>query len=1010
MKWCLQFLPNKEKEQAKQELKILEEEVREAYDFLRKNRKSFFNNNKKLPIYLILGPSRFGKTTITSQTGLDLIDVHYNPPGDVIPTKYCSLWFSKNALYIDTAGNYTKPDITKPRNDLIWSGFIKLLQKYFGKDSIAGALIILDLPAISEDKTLLKKTLFCIRERIYEIATLTKNVNAHIIFTKCDRILGFTEFFSTLDHEERLQPFGISFANDRKINIVTAFESKFNKLLKNLNNRIASSLEKTPIPRIKPLIRIFPSQMEHLKQTFIDVISKIPNSSQIIFSGIYFTSSIQKGSPINPIKNTLEHIFNLKEKLTYSLEANDNQSYFINEIFKSNIVPTAPKQEKAYFNLPFLQNKLISALALATLIIATTGTIGYKSFYKNMAVINKTKKFLRTKDIYDHNNLYDMMTQIKKIKSPWLLTLGINKITPIYDSLAKAHQVIFVQNLSSQLENYFDTTIDSVEPNNPQNLYQSLQAYLMFSNPDNLDPTYIKAWFSDYWKQSYSKKEIDYLQQQLDATLQRKFTIETNQQSIDIIRDNLRNLPPLQLVYLLIESKYVGQNLRINDQKTISKIYTKEHFYKTYKDSIPSMARNLPKQNWILGNIDLRIKVGEKNVIKKLRELYIEKYIASWKNIINLETKKELEDLTEISKHLDAISSTNSPLLDLLKLIKHNININTPPTMFTKKLETELEGVNNINPIALQKNLDDLSDYIVKINENTNPNKTAFEAVTQYLQGGFEQNPITNLQAFASNQPDWLQNYLESIVTNSWQALLNATYTYINEEWDRIIIPKYKETVLNKYPIFKKSKEDIDLKNFSRFFGPHGTLDNFFKNFIKPLVNTETTSWNWKTINGQKINFSQDFLEVFLRGEMIQKMFFPSKTTRPKLRFNLKPVAMASHTHSFSLNIGGQKISFANDRNKKTNSLVWPGPKPGSVNMRFVNSKGKYFTKSEAGTWAWFRMLDRINVSPSKNTKLFRLTFNLNGNSAKYTLTTSDSVNPFIPDVVSNFRCLEKIN
>src|SRR3990170_643466 len=199
MKWNFKIITNKEAEQAAQELRILEDDVAAAHDFLRKNRKNYFQGKKKIPIYLILGPSRFGKTTILSRAGLDLIDANNQKLNNVSPTKYCSFWFTKDALYIDTAGTYTKPDISKPRNDLIWQGFIKLLQKYFGKNSIAGILIILDLPAIAQDKNLLKKTLFCIRERIYEMTPLVKILHTHIIFTKCDCILGFTEFFSLLN-------------------------------------------------------------------------------------------------------------------------------------------------------------------------------------------------------------------------------------------------------------------------------------------------------------------------------------------------------------------------------------------------------------------------------------------------------------------------------------------------------------------------------------------------------------------------------------------------------------------------------------------------------------------------------------------------------------------------------------------------------------------------------------------------------------------------------------------
>lgn len=254
-----------------------------------------------------------------------------------MPTKYCSFWFTQDALYIDTAGTYTKPDLTKPRNDLIWQGFIKLLQKYFGSHSISNLLIILDLPALISNRSLLLKTLFCIRERIYETSNLVRQLNLHLIFTKCDRISGFTEFFSTLDREERKSPFGISFTPENKTDLVASFDEQFCTLLQQLNHRVIENLQKSIHPLQRYLIKNFPSQMENLRSLFIEIISKIPSGHHIHLAGCYFTSSIQNGLPCDPIKPLFISAFSLQEKSNYELTADDEQSYFIEELFKKTI-------------------------------------------------------------------------------------------------------------------------------------------------------------------------------------------------------------------------------------------------------------------------------------------------------------------------------------------------------------------------------------------------------------------------------------------------------------------------------------------------------------------------------------------------------------------------------------------------------------------------------------------------------------------------------------------------
>ena len=1010
MKWNFKIITNKEAEQAAQELRILEDDVAAAHDFLRKNRKNYFQGKKKIPIYLILGPSRFGKTTILSRAGLDLIDANNQKLNNVSPTKYCSFWFTKDALYIDTAGTYTKPDISKPRNDLIWQGFIKLLQKYFGKDSISGTLIILDLPAITQDKNLLKKTLFCIRERIYEMTPLVKTLHTHIIFTKCDCILGFTEFFSLLDAEERLQPFGISFANNKKLDLIPAFEDKFNELLKQINNRVVENLQKSIRPKERSLIKIFPSQMDILRQTFIEVISKIPNSRQILLSGIYFTSSIQKGTPIDPIKTTLLHALNLKEKPAYNLEASDDRSYFVEDIFKKAIHLHKQNKQRSHSSSlkPYLE--YLYAVFIAGLIISISSIVGYQSYHKNLTAINQATISLQTQSADNLQDLHTTINQLEENSKSWWLKFGVNKTKSLYQSLIKTHQVLFVKNLASQLEDHLNSILNSQESTDAQKLYHTLQVYLMLGDPKKLDQNYVKTWFNDHWSEIYKDNEQKIsLQQQLSATLQHKFKIELNQQLITAARDNLNNLLPAQLIYLLLESTYADKNLTIDTDRSISKMYTSENFNKIYNDSIPHIVNKLPEHDWVLGDLKLQLDTNiRESTIQNIKELYIEKYVGTWENTIKLEPTIKLKDLQETAKSLNAISSSDSPLIKLLQQIKHNTNIKNPPEKLTNEVNAKLQGLNIINLSELQRNFNNLARYIATIAQDPDANKAAFAAIIKYSQNKSPNHSIINFKIFSDKQPPLLQPYLQTITNNVWQSLLDAAYIHINHAWEQIIIPKYKETLDNKYPLFKDSKDDITLDEFNNFFGPRGLIDKFFNQYIKPLVNTDKTNWTWKNIDGQKFNFSQDSLEIFLRAALIQKMFYSAKTTNPKLQFTLTPIDITPNTQSFSLHIDGQKITFTNE-DKKSLNLIWPGPQPGSVTITFVNNQGKYLTTSEFGPWAWFRILDKANVTPNNNTKLFELTFDLNGNAAKYTLSTTEPVNPFIPEIINNFRCKDQL-
>ena len=1002
MKWRAKNQQKKEAIQAQQELKILADEVAAAYDFFRKNRHGYFGGNKKLPLYLLLGPARFGKTTILSQAGLNLKNFNQHNLNYVTPTKYCSFWFTPNALYIDTAGNYTKPEIAKPRNDLIWQGFVKLLQKYFGKNAIAGVLIILDLPAIAQDVTLLKKTLFCVRERTYELAALLEDLTLHIIFTKCDRIAGFVEFFSLLNSEERSQPFGIAFTTTQdKIDPTPTFTNKFNNLLQHLNAQVIERLSITKNPEESCLIKTFPTQFSSLNPILLGVLGQIPSGQRISLSGIYFTSSIQNGSPIDFLKNPLLYKLGLQEKPNYQYEANSNYSYFIEDIFKQVI--TAPTKKKS----SGFHYKYLVATAIALLIVVLSCLISYKSYHKNIATISNVNNLLQNQVIT--TNIYSLHAEIQKLTQTaqsWWLKLGINKTKSIAQALAKKYNQAFLQILTLQLEQNIKSILRSPQSiTTPQKLYSALQAYLMLGDPQKLVSLYLKSWFDTYWSENHDYSTTQKFNLQLFNVLQHKFKVNLNQQIIAAARKSLNDLPLPILVYLSWENMNLNNSKNINTTLAIAKIYTREYFAKIYHTDIPKIRQKLPRYDWVLAK-SLSPTSG---LVSELRKTYVKQYAAAWATVATNYTPQIAKNLAAAIKDYQALATAcNSSLLQLLQQLIINTNITNAPLTLIQALNSNLHGLNTVNLATLQQHLDQLANYFTTMTQEQDPNQTAFHTIVNHLENthsGF----LVTLKDFANTQPPLLNNWLKTITKKSWEVLLEMALQHINQAWQTIVIPPYKTILVNKYPIFKDSKEEISLEDFNQFFAPHKLIDNFFSKYIKPLVNTEKTGWAWKNIDDQTINFSQKTLEIFLRAALIQKMFYPDKTLYPKIQFTLTPLTMTPDTQSFTLHLEGQKITFTHEE-KKIYHLVWPGSKPELVTIDFVNQQGKYFNTSQFGVWAWFRILDQTNITLGNNTKNFILTFDLNDNTAKYKLSTPEAINPFIPDIINHFRCPDHLD
>ena len=51
--------------------------------------------------------------------------------------------------------------------------------------------------------------------------------------------------------------------------------------------------------------------------------------------------------------------------------------------------------------------------------------------------------------------------------------------------------------------------------------------------------------------------------------------------------------------------------------------------------------------------------------------------------------------------------------------------------------------------------------------------------------------------------------------------------------------------------LFKNAKQSITLDAFTTFFGPNGNIDNFFKYYLKPFVDTNQVYWVTPHIHNQ---------------------------------------------------------------------------------------------------------------------------------------------------------------
>ena len=300
----------------------------------------------KLPWYMIIGPPGSGKSTALQESGLNFPYTSQGKKGvrGVGGTRNCDWWFTNEAILLDTAGRYT----TEIDDREEWIGFLNLLKQARKKKPINGAMVAVslsDLLGATDEQ--LEAHAKNIRNRIDELTTQLEIVfPVYMLFTKCDLLQGFVEFFEDFSKNDRSQVWGCSlpYAPSAGKPYREIFEEETTKLFRNLSSQRLQSLASERPPQKKQNIFLFPLQFHAGVKKMSDFVEMLfrPNPFQetSYFRGFYFTSGTQEGSPIDRAMGAVARGLGLERQLLPAQHPS-GRSYFLTRLLREVVFPEA---------------------------------------------------------------------------------------------------------------------------------------------------------------------------------------------------------------------------------------------------------------------------------------------------------------------------------------------------------------------------------------------------------------------------------------------------------------------------------------------------------------------------------------------------------------------------------------------------------------------------------------------------------------------------------------------
>jgi type VI secretion system protein ImpL len=354
-----------------------------------------------LPWYVIIGPPGAGKTTALKHSGLVFPFQAAGGAGSVRGvggTRNCDWWFTNEAILLDTAGRYA----TESDDREEWLAFLQMLRKYRSRRPINGVLVAISVAELLDANeqqidSMGKK----IRARIDEVMThLQMVVPVYVLFTKCDLIAGFDEFFGDLRRGDRAVPWGATLRLDlNKTDPARIFDAEFDVLARQLHGRALKRLAFERSREVRERVFQFPLEFSGMKRNLAELVGTIFQVNAFqgtpLLRGFYFTSGTQEGRPLDRVLGKMSHAMGIRPSPAAAPRVVEAKSYFLHDVFMNVVFPDGDiaARTEGERRRQLLMRVAISAAAVT---LATILAIpGVASYANNRAFLRETEERAR---------------------------------------------------------------------------------------------------------------------------------------------------------------------------------------------------------------------------------------------------------------------------------------------------------------------------------------------------------------------------------------------------------------------------------------------------------------------------------------------------------------------------------------------------------------------------------------------------------------------------------------
>ena len=1056
---------------------ILKDRFAEALNILRKARfesgpSSFWGRIVRrgryvyeLPWYVIIGAPGVGKTTALLNSGLSFplsSQIGAAAIRGAGGTRNCDWWFTNEAVFIDTAGRYTTHETDMQTDSAEWRGFLSLLKKNRSQQPINGVLLMLSVAELlGQGPEECQKHATTLRQRLDELRNdLGMSFPVYLLVNKCDLLLGFDEYFSTLDRSGRAQVWGTTLPLEPSGKYsfdLGLLASEFDLLQARIADGLVDVLQAESALTRRELIYAFPQQFSALTQILKGMLSDLLETSRFSESpflrGIYFTSATQEGTPFDRVVHALGQGFQVQRPQKVAV-AGEGKAYFLHELLSKVVFGEAhiagqdrraERRSYAWHTGGYAFSVL--ALAGATLAWATSrhNNLNYlDEVDNNVAAMGQELPRLPRTASADIGQLLPVLnraeslldTDLVKVEHPPLWwRFGLFQGSGLKMKV-KGEKGLYRQLLSTRLGPAIEATLGqklrrAVDSGDMEPSYEVLKAYLMMYEQDRLSETaFIEAvnvsWGSD------SREESESLARHVKALIAMSALAPSKPKDERLVRearDQINRQTPAERVFRRTKRSPKFDGLKRFSMSTevdghdwplifkkddqaqfIAPLYTRDGYelFKKERDRVLNLIRE--DEPWVLGiEGNTRNTAADTAKLRRTADvLYVNEYISNWQNYIDNVGVAKPGTLHEAEQIVTRLSMADSPLLLFLKGVVRETELvkepdkNAPADPAGQTARNVMDAVSGAHAAEDDPAME-VNRRFAPLRKFVNGNSSGEAPIFQEMK---ELNRVKDLLDRAIYAKETRQPIPD---TSSLTSLLNAPPGVMPEPFRGMV----RSVAEGSKEAITKAKADYDthyLNDEVTKFCKKTVTDRYPFNPHAAASVTEGAFTDMFGPGGKMEQFRQQqgpgalLPREFEYARTIKDTFFRGGS-KPEISFTIKPVLMDGSITNLSLNIGGQQVRYAHGPSVPT-SVTWPAS-DNHVRLALQPPVDNGVNDvSESGLWALHRLFDKHGqMRRGATSDAFEVVLNVGGRRATFEIRPTGTFNPFDLSELRKFRC-----